>query len=128
MEQLFIEALRQKLTFNTQRGLVSTQDLWDMPLVGTFSLDATAQEVAEQIKAHGTKSFVTKNKKNLTLELKLDILKYIIEVKLYEREEAKQATANKERKEVLMDAIAEKEIDELKGRSLKDLQKEAKKL
>ncbi len=128
---MFEAATKRKLRFNTVRGSVSTEDLWDMSLDNSndgFTLDAIAKAVNEDLIASGTKSFVRETGKDLVLELKMDILKHIIAVKLNEEKDAVIALENAARKELLMDTLAEKEIDELKEKSTKELKKELKRL
>jgi len=130
MPTIFAQATRLKLRYKSQIGNLTTEDLWDLPLQRTtgISLDSVAIEIYEELEKAGKKSFVSKNKTNDILELKMDIIKYIINIKLKEKEDATKALENKERKELLMDVIAEKEIDELKNKSVKDLKKEIKSL
>ena len=130
MTKQFEEASRLKLRYKSKVGLITTEDLWDLPLQSKIntSLDGIAISIYEDIEATGKKSFVTKNKTDDILELKLDIVRYIIEVKIEQAKDAKAAIENRERKELLMDVIAETEIDELKGKSVKDLKKEIKSL
>ena len=130
MPTIFAQATRLKLRYKSQIGNLTTEDLWDLPLQRTtgISLDSVAIEIYEELEKAGKKSFVSKNKTSDILELKMDIIKYIIDIKLKEKENAIKALENKERKELLMDVIAEKEIDELKNKSVKDLKKEIKSL
>ena len=127
---MFENASRLQLRYKSRVGLIGTEDLWTLPLSSETraSLDEIAITVHEEIEKTGKKSFVKTNRKDKVLELKMDIVKYIIEVKIKEAKDSEKAADNKERKELLMDVIAEKEIDELKGKSVKELQREAKKL
>lgn len=129
-QNIFEEATRLKLRFQTMRGLITVEDLWDIPLQSSSqpSLNEVAINVDKALEKAGRKNFITKNTKDEILELKMKIVKYIIEVKLEEDKERKRQAEIKARRELLMDVIEEKEIDELKEKPLKDLKKEIKKL
>lgn len=131
MNNILETAIREKYRFPTNTiGAISTEQLYDLPLesVTKASLDKVAINIHEEIEKLGKKSFVNKNKKDQTLENKMNIVKHIIELKIDEAKTERKAKENANRKEVLMDVIAEKQTDALKERSIKDLQKEAKSL
>ena len=70
---LFEKANKLKVRFETNKGNVTTEDLWDMPLVSTtgFSLDAIAISLNRKLKETEEESFVAKrSKSNTLLELK----------------------------------------------------------
>jgi len=126
---MFEKASRLKLRFNTTKGSVEVKDLWDMPLLSNthFCLDDIAKDVAASLDVAG--SFVLKKSEaNTTDELRLDILKHIIKVRLGEEKAAKDAVLAKERKSKILDIISEKEDDSLKELSVKDLKKMVKKI
>ncbi len=130
MKNIFVTTTKRKARFATEIGAITTEDLWDLPLESTNgpSLDKVAQGISESILKSNTKSFVKTNKKDTLLEAMLDVVKYIIDYRLQEKEEREESKINKERKDLLIDTIAEKEIDKLKERSLRSLQKEAQSL
>lgn len=128
---MFEKASRQKLRFETSRGMVTTEDLWDMPLTGTtgFSLDGLAKRLNKAVKESADESFVVKKKRaSAVLELKFEIVKRVIEVKLEDIERKEKAAENRVKKERILDIIADKEDDELKGESITKLKKMVKKL
>jgi len=118
---LFEKASKAKLRFNTTKGNLSTEDLWDLSLE---SLDALAISVDKQLETAGTKSFIGKrNTVNAVLELQLEILKHIIEVKLAEKE-AKAVRADRNAKLAqLKELAASKSTEALKGLSLEEVNK-----
>lgn len=129
---IFERAVRAKLRFETTRGALSTEQLLDMPLTARdgFSLDETAQAVAARLEAVQTKSFVkvTPNKVAAENELRLEILKHVIESKLADQKAAETRVANEERRRQLLDALAAKEGEELAGMDKKSILKELEKL
>lgn len=124
---MFEKAGRMKLRFTTTRGNISTEDLWDLPLIsykGTFSLDDLAKQLNRQSKEHGEESFVTKrNSANETLELKFEIVKHIIKIRLEELEQRNNAAALAAKKKKILEIIAGKEDEELASQSVSDLKK-----
>ena len=125
---IFEQATRQQLRFTSAAGQLTTEDLWRLPLEGNVSLDAVAQRTNVDLLKSNEKSFVKTNTINLTLELKMDILKHIIASKLYDLEVSKSAKKDAVRKDKLVDALVAKEADELKEKSTKQLKKELKEL
>ena len=122
---MFEKASRLKLRFDTVQGLVSVEDLWDIPLVnhrGKANLDDIAKYLYKQLKDSDTESFVVKaTKKDETLQLKFDLVKHVIEVRLAENEAAALLQTNKEKKQKLLMLIAQKENEALSGTSLEEL-------
>jgi len=121
---MFEKATRLKLRFPSQKGFLTVEDLWDLPLTGKVSLDNIAKQLNKEIKESSEESFVIKKtEKNNILELKFELVKYIIKVKLSEIETAEKAKVLKEKKQKIMELIQEKENESLKSKSLEDLQK-----
>jgi len=124
---MFEKASRTKLRCNTDRGYLSTEDLWDLPLIsrrGNFSLDDLAKKLNRQIKEAGDESFVTeRSPANATLELKFEIVKHIIKVRLDDLEQRENAEVLRVKKKKILEIIAGKEDEELAGKSVDDLKK-----
>lgn len=123
----FEKAIRNKYRFNTNRGNITVEDLWDIPLTSRttgVSLDDIAKELYKQLQNSQDTSFVvTKSSKNTVLEDKLELVKYIIKVRIEEKEKAENIAAKKAEKEKLLEIIAEKENDELKNMDIEELKK-----
>jgi hypothetical protein len=124
---MFEKASRLKVRFDSPKGLLSIEDLWDIPLssnTGKVNLDAIAIDLHHQLKSGDDISFVNKeNKSDAMIQLKFDIVKHIIEVRLVENEAAALARSNKEKKQQILSIIAQKENEQLAGSSLEDLKK-----
>ena len=119
---MFEQAAREALRFETSKGLVNTEDLWLLPLTGDASLDDLAKLLNRQIKDSNEESFVIRtNPINRIPKLKFEIVKYIISVKLNEQEEATQRADKKVRKEKLLSILATKEDSELEGKSSEEI-------
>ena len=119
---LFETASRQKLRFTTAKGLLPTEDLWDLPLLTT--LNELAKSLSKQVKEAGEESFIEgKSSANEKLETMFEIVKHIIKVKLAERETLKVAKKNATKKAQLDELIHNKKNAELASLSIEDLEK-----
>ena len=123
-ETLFEAASRLKLRFASNVGQLSVEDLWDLPLTSATkaNLDAIAVELNRQLK--GTEeSFVSTGKKNAVLELKFEVVKHIIGVRVAEDQAKLEEQSRKAKKAQIADLIEEKKSEGLKNMSLEDLEK-----
>lgn len=125
---MFEKATRQQLRFNTKKGLLSVEDLWTLPLKTSFNaqvdLDEVAKTVHQELKTSEEISFVAPvTASNTTAQLKMDIVKHIIAIKLAEKEVAEKAKETKEKKQKILEAIARKQDEALVNSSVEDLQK-----
>lgn len=122
---MFEKATRMRLRFETTAGLIDVEDLWQIPLTsnkGRPNLDDIAKDLHKKLKNDDEVSFVYKDKKPESLDqLRFDIVKYIIDVKIAEREAEADATARKEKKQKILALIAEKQDENLRGKSLEEL-------
>lgn len=125
-DNLFALASRMKFRFETTKGSLSVEDLWDLPLTGKngrVNLDDIARGLYRQVKDSGDEmSFVSPTQKaDETPQLKLELVKHIISILVAERDTAAQAAARKEQKQRLLELIARKEDETLAGKSLDEL-------
>ena len=121
---IFERASKQKIRFGTAKGLLSTEDLWDIPLEGSTSLDAIARDLNSQIKGEEEVSFVqTKSTANATLALKFDIVKSVIASRLKQAESNEKAAATRTHNARIDNLIAKKKDEELENLSLEALEK-----
>jgi hypothetical protein len=125
---LFEEAARKKLRIPSDRGELTVEQLWDLPLTSdrTLSLDAVAQSVHVQLKATSETSFVkTKpNPRQAALQLQLDIIVYIIAVKQAEAETQAKANETRALRERLEAALISKQEKALEDMSEDDIKKQ----
>jgi len=121
---LFEKAARIKLRFNTPVGMASVEDLWDLPLTSNTrpNLDMIAITINAQLKECATESVVHKvNPETAILQLKLDIVKHVIDVKLKEIKENENEMARKSRREELLALKDEKRREKDREMSLEEL-------
>lgn len=125
---IFMKASRLKIRFNTNRGLLSVEDLWDLPLqsakAGQPNLDEIAVLLSQEVKAKSnTESFVKPQLRDEELEVKFEVVKEIITLRLAENAVANQARELKAKKEKIMEIIQRKKDVALEGTSLEELEK-----
>ncbi len=120
----FVEATKNKLRFST-KGEIATEDLWDLPLV---KLDEMAITIDNELT--GTrKSFLANPDRQETLtqknnELRLAVLKLIIDTKQAINSAKREASEKKARKDFLERLLEKKKIDQLESLSAEDIEKE----
>lgn len=124
-QNLFLEATRKKYRFQSERGELNVEQLWEIPLTSRngFNLNAIAILVNNELKSLTEESFVeTKSDPNRSiLQGKLDVLKAIIAIRQAESKAAADKFAADALKKRLKDAIAAKEEEELLSGSVEDL-------
>lgn len=121
---MFEQASRQKLRFETTMGLLSAEDLWELPLTSKRgpNLNDIAIGLHNQTK-HDTVSFVEEDEKpNPLLQLRFDIVKHIIDVKKAERKAAEEVASKREQKQKIMAIMSRKEDAALENASMEELQ------
>lgn len=121
---MFEKASRRKLRFETQNGLMTVEDLWDLPLTSKTkaNLDSLACAVYKRIEQSEKMSFVTEAKPaDSDAILALDILKRVIAVRQNEAAEASQRRELGRQKEKIMEIIERKEDQKLESASVEEL-------
>lgn len=127
-KELFELASRKKFRFESVKGLLPVEDLWDLPLTSTTgkaNLDDIAKNLHNLVKSGVEQvSFVNPTtSSNTDDQNRFDIVKYIIGVRVAERDAAKDASVRAEKKQQILSLIAQKQFEQLGATSLEDLQK-----
>lgn len=124
MDNLFLQATREKFRFESPKGDLSVEQLWDLPLTSRtgFDLDTVAKAVNADLKASNEESFVNVNNNPAVsrLQAKLEVVKAIIEVKLAQAEAAKKRAEKAQR---LMEVLHSKKDQELQGLSVEEIER-----
>ena len=116
---MFEIATRTKMRFPF-RGMISVEDLWDLSVK---DLDSIFKTLNTQVKKSQEESLLaTKSKEDETLAVQIEIVKHIVKTKLDEAETAKQSKELKEKKQKIMEMIAEKKDEALRNASVEELQ------
>lgn len=124
---MFEKCTRMKLRFGSPQGSLTVEDLWELPLTSTRLNQATLNNVAKvisrQLKSESEEDFVNPaTKANETLQLALDVVKHIIQVKQTENQAALALADRKEKKARLLELIQKKQDMALEGKPLEELE------
>jgi hypothetical protein len=118
---LFEVAAKNKFRFQF-KGQLHVEDLFDLTVE---ELDSVYKVLNSQLKVVQEESLLnTKTPQDKELDAKIEIVKYIFNLKLEERNAKQKAKEKAEKKQKLMALIAQKEAQELEGKSKEDLLKE----
>lgn len=119
---MFDKATRLKLRFESNKGLLSVEQVWDLSL---NALNEMAKSLSRQVKAAETdeEDFIgTKSNVDSELQLRFDVVKHIIGVKLKERDDSKDAAERKANNQVILELIQRKKQQELENKSVEELE------
>ncbi len=117
---LFERAAKCKLRFQSTKGLLCVEDLYDLSLT---SLDNIAKSVNKQIKAESEESFIeTKSKASSELELSLDILKTVIADKIATQAANKKRAETLSKKAQIEDILLRKKVQHLEELPVEELE------
>jgi len=125
--EMFAKATRHAFRYNSTKGALTTEQLWELPLTGAFSLNAVATEVTNSIKSMGEDSFVevTPNPDLALAKKKLEVLKYVRDYKLEEKAAAKQKAAERAAKRAkLLEILNNKENEAMSAMSKEEIMRE----
>lgn len=126
---IFEQASILKLRFNTGKGVISTEELWDLPLqskTGQLNLDDLARIISKTLRDDNVESFVapaTTTAARRLDTLRLDILKHIINAKQAENASKLDAAAKKAERERLTALLAKRQEAALEGLSEEELKR-----
>lgn len=116
---MFEVAVRNKFRFPF-RGLVSTEDLWDLSVQ---QLDEIFKALKSQEKKAQEESLLNaRTPEDTVLEAKIEIIRHIVSVKLEEEEQFKRAKAVQDERRKIMAVLADKQDEELRNKSSEELQ------
>lgn len=119
-KNLFEIATRGKLRF-PYNGVVSVEDLWQLPLTKLDGIYKTLNAEAKQTKEESL--LETKTAKDEELEVKIEIIKHIVKTKQDEAKALKDAASKKEEKQKLLNILDRKENEALEALSPEEIKK-----
>lgn len=119
-KNMFEVATREKMRFPF-KGMISVEDLWDLSVQ---NLDKVFKTLNSQRKEAQEESLLnTKSSEDERLETQIEIVKYIVNVKLEERAARVKDAENKEKKQKIMALMAKKDDEAMENMSKEELQK-----
>lgn len=118
-EKMFETAVRNKMRF-PYKGQISVEDLWDLDV---NALDGVFKTLNSKVKVSQEESLLrTRSKESEELMVQIEIVKYIVSVKLAEAEARKNAEANRAKRQQILGILADKQESDLKNKSREELQ------
>lgn len=117
---MFESAVRTKLRFFF-RGQISVEDLWDLSVE---DLDNIFKSLSSELKDQKGESLLEKKtKSDEILELKVELIKHVVAVKLKEQELRENEIIRSGKKQKLLGILAEKQDEHYRGMSIEDITK-----
>lgn len=118
-DKMFEMAVRTKMRFPF-KGLISVEDLWDLPVE---SLDSIFKILNSQLKQVKEESLLnTRTKQDQELDTKIEIVKYIVSVKLTEQDLRLKEKEKKEKKQQLLAILSNKQTENMQSKSIEEIQ------
>lgn len=128
---IFERASRAALRFPSVKGELTTEDLWNLPLVAStratrdvkVDLDTVARTVNSNLKNVTEESFVNlkPDPRKTTFELQLEIVKHIIESKMSDQAAAESRAAKAEQRRILIEALSTKQNEKVGAMSEEEI-------
>ena len=115
---IFQYAAKNKLRF-PYRGSITVEDLYELPVE---ALDSIYKTLKREEKNTNEESLLETSKPNKELEVKIEIIKTIVEEKQAAANKAKKAAATRAKKQRIMEAIAKKDEEAMDSATKEELQ------
>lgn len=120
---LFAYATRKKMRFS-YKGSIGVEELWDL---SPKELDSIYKNLKREMKSIDNEDSLLSENKAITevndLAVGAEIIKSIVETKLFEAELEKQKRENKEKKQKIMEIISMKKEQKMLDSSVEELEK-----
>lgn len=116
---MFEIAVRNKFRFPF-RGAISTEDLWDLSVQQLDEIFKTLK--SQEKKAQEESLLNVRTPEDTVLETKIEIIRYIVGVKLEEANQAQRAKETRGKREKILAILAEKQDADLRNKSPEELQ------
>lgn len=133
-KNIYKEALLNRVRFSTNVGLLTLEEVMDLPLTSKsgLSVDSLAVDLVNKLKNENKEivSLVNEDKEDIERyvdELKLEVLKDIIEYKKVLIEEKRKVQAENSEKRRIMEALARKKEDKYNDMTIEELEELSKK-
>lgn len=124
-KNLFEIATRNRYRF-TYKGVMTVEDLWDLSV---DALDAIFKTLNRQKKTADEASLLAvKSAEDTELANKIELVKYIVSIKLAEADERVNAAEKKAQRDKILAIMAKKQDAALEGMDMKQLEAELAKL
>ena len=118
---IFETAVRGKYRFKHANGKLTVEQLWEL---NVESLNEIYMDLHRQLKKEQVESLLqTRTATDEVVEIKLEILKHIVQTKLQEAKAKEEEKANADRRKLILGIIADKENKALLDMDIEELKK-----
>lgn len=117
-KNMFEVAVRNKFRFPF-KGQISVEDLWDLNVKDLDLIFKTLNSQLKQVKEESLLEI--KTQQDQELDMKIEIVKYIVRVKQEEDNQRLRAKEQKEKKQKIMEILANKQDQDLQNKSIDEL-------
>lgn len=114
---LFEQAVRRKLRFS-HKGSLTAEDLWDLKLE---DLDGIYRKLRKEQDNREGESLLRPVKADKDLNLSVDVVKRVVEVKLQEKQARLERAEKRQRRDRLREVLAQKQDESLRSKSEEEL-------
>lgn len=122
---VFEMATRNRFRFPF-KGLISVEDLWQLSVKDLDSVFKVLNSELKQVKEESLLD--TKTQQDEELDMKIQIVKYIVQVRLTEEQTKLKSKELKAQKQKILELISSKQEDDLKNKSVEELNNMLKEL
>ena len=130
MSDLFKKATKQNVVYPTTKGVLTLNDLWNIPLESKSPTAVTLDSIlvsldTELRKEKASTSFINKSSTSTASvkQLAFDVAHEILVERLEDKKANETRLAENQRKDRIKELIVEKKEDNLKNLSLEELEK-----
>ncbi|MDB5053482.1 MAG: hypothetical protein JWM44_1532 [Bacilli bacterium] len=117
-EKMFEMAVRTKMRFPF-KGIISVEDLWDL---SPENLDSIFKDLNFRLKQVKEESLLnTRTKQDQELDTKIEIVKYIVQVKLTEQDIKLKEKEKREKKQELLEILSTKQNEDVRSKSIEEI-------
>lgn len=120
--ELFKEASKLKLRFQTSKGLLSAEQLWDLTQTDLTTCIRNLKKILKKNDDDDLSFLDETSAVDKVDQLRFDILKDVYLTKKKENEEARTARETKEHNQKILELIASKKDKALEGKSIEELE------
>lgn len=120
---MFKQASKLKLRFQTSKGPLTAEQLWDLTLTDLATAIKAVKKLLKKADDDELSFLAEGNTVDVETQLRFDILKDVYLTKKAEAEALRDAAATKAHNQKILTLIAEKQDGKLKDMSIEDLEK-----
>jgi hypothetical protein len=125
MEDIFKQASRQQIRFVTDKGHLSVEDLWNLPITNVATLGLALKKKIQEEEGDDDFVQVTAKKSTTTLKLQLALVKDVYDTRQAEKAEKEKKAEEKALREQELAALVDLEVKD-RMKSLESLTPEAR--